>query len=426
MKKVNIFLFAAHHTSENIAAQRFKSLVKYLDPAIYNIYVFSRLVDRQFQPEPSIDRDNVIVHEVDGDCVGSQASRLVVSLMFLSAFFAKLPFFFASNKLATAHKSWMVNALLKAEPICRDRLAKGENCFVVGTYSPIDALIAARCLSIQYGLPHLLDFRDGFVFESLGRKGFVASLLRSAIERRITDAATIITSVSTALVEDFRLRYPHLEINLLPNGYDPFEFISKCSETLSTEADEIMNGIPKNRLIIGHFGRVSESDKSRLEALKYFIDSLNVADHLRDKIHVMFVGRLNSIEVTLIESLKFTHCIIPSVARSVALELMQQCNVLLLITGNGVGCATGKLFEYMATGHYIICFSVVKNEAAKILEETAAGKTILVNDHKSSLALFQEITNVQHECIEMSRDISMYSRKNQAAILSGWIQRAFL
>ena len=42
MTRINLFVFAAHHLSGNIAAQRFKGLLKYLDPAKYRIYVFAR------------------------------------------------------------------------------------------------------------------------------------------------------------------------------------------------------------------------------------------------------------------------------------------------------------------------------------------------------------------------------------------------
>ena len=42
MKKINLFVFAAHHLAGNIAAQRFKSLLKYLDPTKYRIFVFAR------------------------------------------------------------------------------------------------------------------------------------------------------------------------------------------------------------------------------------------------------------------------------------------------------------------------------------------------------------------------------------------------
>ena len=39
MSKVNLFLFAAHHATGNVAAQRFKGLVKYLDADRYRVHV---------------------------------------------------------------------------------------------------------------------------------------------------------------------------------------------------------------------------------------------------------------------------------------------------------------------------------------------------------------------------------------------------
>ncbi|MDA3835214.1 MAG: hypothetical protein PF495_17655 [Spirochaetales bacterium] len=423
--RINIFLFAAHHASGNIAAQRFRSLMSYLDPNVYQIHVLTRAPEGCLQRGTFNGAPNVSVHMLDGQCVGMLASPLVVFFVFLSAFFPRLPFVVGKMAKYSGFRScWMINALSLASSICETKISKGEKCFVIGTYSPIDALVASRCLSVKFVLPHMQDFRDGFVFESLGRKGMVASWFRSVIERRVVQSSTLITSVSGAIVNDFRCRYPQLRIELLPNGYDPAEFTAISRLELSLEASAIVRNFPKDKTVIGHFGRLSDSDQSRLKTFEYFLKALRSDKHSLAKIHLLFVGNLTAVEDSLLKNMNCVTTVLPMIDRSLAQELMCHCNFLLLITGDLVGCATGKLFEYMATGCDVICFSGVRNEAAKILDATGSGKTILVDDDYGASALLKEITNPFRESIETLRDISAYSRRSQAAVLSAWIQKA--
>ncbi|WP_020676312.1 hypothetical protein [Geopsychrobacter electrodiphilus] len=416
MEKINLFIFAAHHSSGNIASQRFKSLTKYLDKDIYNIHILTRRINGNHRSRTYLEDTNVTVHTIDGDCVGKHSSPLVVLIAFLSAFFNALPF------SLSLRSSWIVNALVVAEGLCRDFLARGEKCFIIGTYSPIDALICSCCLSAKVKIPFLQDFRDGFVFESLGRKGAIASRLRPVVEKKVVGRASLVASVSSALVEDFRQRYPDRRIELLPNGYDPAEFTTLFHENISSEAQGIIADFPKGKIIIGHFGRVSASDQSSLKAFNHLIKFFNSAPQLLNCIHVMFAGNLTFDEMDLLNSLGCSHRMVPHIDRNIALELMVRCDVLLLITGDRVGCATGKLFEYMATGLDIACFSVVWNEAGKILESSNCGRIFLGDDNDRALAFFEEIISENRSVPILPRKIAKYSRKYQAAILSSWIQ----
>lgn len=423
--RINIFLFAAHHASGNIAAQRFKSLTKYLDSALFQIHVFTRSPNMDLPHSPVSETSPVSVHVLDGQCVGREAPPLVLLIVFLAALFRKLPFIVGLLKKSDKFSScWMMNALVLANSICQTKISNGEKCFVIGTYSPIDALIASCCLSAKFELPYMQDFRDGFVFESLGRKGKVASWLRAVIERRVVQPATLVTSVSSAIVNDFRIRYPGLRVELLANGYDPVEFTAMNRVEVSSHASAIIVDIPKDKIIVGHFGRISDSDHSRLSTFKYFIQILRKDNQLSHKVHLVFVGKLTAVEDNLLKELGCSKTILPMIDRSLAQELMSQCNILLLITGDSVGCATGKLFEYMATGRDILCFSGVRNEATRILEETGTGKTIIINTTDGVSFLFEELCNLQRTVREVPRDISAYNRKHQAVVLGDWIKKA--
>ena len=158
MTKINVFVFAAHHLSGNIAAQRFKGLLKYLDPAKYRIFVFAREPASGAATTP-VTPERVAIFPLPGHCVGSESSAASSLLVLAAAFLRPLPFLLAGN--AKRGRPWLVEALAEADRLCAERLATGERCVVIGSYSPIDALIAAASLASGHGIGCLQDFLDG-------------------------------------------------------------------------------------------------------------------------------------------------------------------------------------------------------------------------------------------------------------------------
>jgi hypothetical protein len=277
-------------------------------------------------------------------------------------------------------------------------------------------------LSSEFSLPCVQDFRDGLVFESRGRAGFFSASARAILETLVVHSADLVTTVSMPIVQDFERRYPGKQVKLLPNGYDPADFDFLKSNQISPEAMAIVRTWPGEKVVIGHFGRVSESDSSRFEAFEYFIKSLNeLTPPLIDRLHVLFVGTLTAREVAALDNLRCSKFTVASVRRGVALELMTYCDVQLLLTGNGTGCVTGKLFEYLAAGPSILCFSVVENEASRILGKMRCGRTILVGDDETASALLAQILTAPSFRSTTTCDAREFSKVTQARQLSGWI-----
>ncbi|WNL45591.1 glycosyltransferase [Dyella sp. BiH032] len=414
MSKVNLFLFAAHHATGNVAAQRFKGLVKYLDADRYRVHVFAREqgAGTIVPSSPAVE-----VIPLPGHCVGSESSLASSLLSMASAFVRSLPFTVAGSG-AAAGGPWLVNALAEADRRCRDRLAAGERCVAIGTYSPIDALIAAASLASRHGLPCIQDFRDGLVFEPLGRPGVAADAARRLIESRVIGAATMVTSVSPALVEDFARRYPGRRVGLLPNGFDPDDFAAP-SETDAREAEELLaREIPPGVQLIGHFGRVGASDASASQSLERFVSLMNAIEDSRTKRHVLFVGELTERERHSLERARFGVACVKPVRRGLALQLMKRCDRLLLLTGNRVCCATGKVFEYLASGVPVVCVSGVENAASSILAETGAGQTLVTQGGGESAEALRRMLAAPPVD---RRNIGAYSKVAQAGVLDRWI-----
>lgn len=419
MKKINLFVFAAHHLSSNIAAQRFKGLLKYLDPMKYRVFVFTRAsgaLDIAVPPG-----QDVSIFPLSGHCVGSESSTMASLQILAAAFMRSLPFMLSNGKARA--RPWFAQALTEADRLCRERLAAGERCVVIGTYSPVDALIAAASLASRYRLGCVQDFRDGLVFESLGKPGWLRTSVRKLIEGRVVAASGLITSVSRPLVDDFRRRYPGKTTAMLPNGYDPADFAALGNDARGDEqaAAILARHVPAGAQLIGHFGRIGASDGSASKSLDYFVDALNECVEASADRHVMFVGELTRAELASLKRARFSVSVLEPVERTLALQLMKRCDKLLLLTGSRASCATGKLFEYLATGTDVVCVSGVRNEATAILAETGAGQTLLTGEGASgSHSLRMALSPAT---VSTSRDIGAYSRVAQAGMLDRWISQ---
>lgn len=419
MTKINVFVFAAHHLSGNIAAQRFKGLLKYLDPAKYRIFVFARGTATGTGTTRSA-TGNVTIFALPGHCVGSESSAAASLLTLASAFLRPLPLLLGNS--SGQRRPWLVQALAKADRLCAEKRATGERCAVIGTYSPIDALVAAASLASRHRIGCMQDFRDGLVYEPLGRPGRLHALARQMVERRVVAPATLISSVSRPLVDDFQRRYPHKTTINLPNGFDPEDFASPADSSGSARqaAAILARHVPPGAQLIGHFGRIGASDGSASDSLDYLIDALNDSADATAGRHLMFVGELTPRERTSIERARFSVSVLEPVERALALQLMKRCDTLLLLTGSRTSCATGKLFEYLAAGAAIVCISAVPNEATAILGETGAGRTLLTSTTTGAEALRAALSP---PAADARRDVSAYSRVAQAGALDRWISQ---
>jgi glycosyltransferase involved in cell wall biosynthesis len=424
MKRINLFVFATHHLSNNVAAQRFKGLLKYLDPAKYRVFVFTREPAAHLNAADMSSAVEVTIIPLPGHCVGSESSTSSSLLALAAAFIRPLPFML--SRYGARSRAWFVSALAEADRLCREKLAAGECCVAIGTYSPIDALIAAASLANRYGIVCLQDFRDGLVFEPLGKPGRLRGTIRKLIEWRVLAVSNLITSVSGPLVEDFRRRYPNKTTQVLPNGYDPADFAGVIDDAgIEEQAASILTQhVPVGARLIGHFGRIGASDGSASTTLAHFIDAMNESVEEPANLHVMFVGELTPCERSLTERARFSISVLKPVERRLAIALMKRCNTLLLLTGSRASCATGKLFEYLAAGADILCISAVHNAATEILAETGAGQTLLTGQLTAGGNALRKVLSPHLD--HAHRDIRAYSKVEQASKLDGWISRMVL
>jgi hypothetical protein len=411
MSKVRLIVFAYHHNSSNIASLRYRGLIKYLDKELFEVFVISGYGD----PEEKYENRQYI-YPVDGSPIGKSSTKYSIAVTTALVIVNKLPKFLKSKH----GNSWAVKAVKVASKLVNESKEKGQPCLVLGTYSPIDALIAAKCISSKFSIPLIQDFRDGFAFEPLGRTGFFANRARLLIENSVCSSSNIILSATPSINDYFSKKYGKSKAVLLMNGFDPDDQDSLDSSYMSQAKEMLSDAIGSGRFLIGHFGRISMSDASRKKSLEDLVEKVNDAPNsVKHTIFFLFMGQLNSDEEEVLKKLDVPYRIFAAQHRKIALAAMSICDSFLLITGSGIGCVSGKIFEYMSFRKKIVHFSQVRNDAFKIL-----------NNYRDSLQYIPDASScnfnfekIFEEKISYDIFISEFSREFQAKALKDVLLR---
>lgn len=370
MDKLTLFMFDAHFASGNIASARFNGLLKYLNRDSVDVHVFTSEKHGQTATDYDGDRrKNFVVHQVKGVVLGAETKPIHSLTILVQALgLLRRPVFNSSA-------IWLFNALAEAREVIAYRAAAGNDAsriICIGTYSPIDAHIAAVTMGKHLGAPVVLDYRDGFAFENIGRAGSIARHLRAVIERRLVSSASAVTTVTQPLVDHFQKFYPDKKVRLLANGFDPEEDgeLSDSRELSLIREIEVIQ--KRGKRVVAHLGRIGGSDATRLASLQHFVSALNSYPS-NDSIACLFVGNLSKADRLIIDGLKSEVVFFEQVGRVAAFKAGCAADALLLVAGSGTAVATGKLFEYLRTTKPVLGFSRVRNEAATIIEEARIG-----------------------------------------------------
>ena len=258
------------------------------------------------------------------------------------------------------------------------RLARERRFDCVLTTSPPPSTHLVGLALRRGGTPWIAELRDGWTFEP-PHPAWPLRLQHSAdraLERQVLTRADAVVGVTRPIVEDVCERLG-VEALLITNGYDPEDIQAP------TEADGLLD--PRRRSIV-HTGRLSLSHVSArplLEALRVLaVEDPNYASQLE----VVFAGSLTEAErealaaPDLAESVRFVGWL----DHARALALQRAADALLVVTGGAErrSVATGKLFEYLASGRPILVLGD-ETEAARIVGETGSGFSAPASDPRA-------------------------------------------
>jgi glycosyltransferase involved in cell wall biosynthesis len=263
------------------------------------------------------------------------------------------------------------------------RLHRRHRFDAVISTAPLEIAHAAGLALGRLGAGWVADFRDGWRFEAPRPDWPLAAQRRldDALERLVVRRADAVVTVSEPLSEDLRRRHG-IAVETITNGFDPDDAVMVTGTAPVDPAKLTLvhtGGLGSERTIrpvLAALARLAAEDPSLRDRVEIVLAGQRTAEERElyaDPAHAPFVRHLGYVE------------------RSESLALQRAADVLLLVTsGARTGEATGKLFEYLATGRPILVLGR-GSAAGTIVEQAQAGIVIPTHDTDAALGALRRI-----------------------------------
>jgi glycosyltransferase involved in cell wall biosynthesis len=292
---------------------------------------------------------------------------------------------------------------------------------VLVTAPPFSAFLIGNALKREFPEIKLIsDFRDDWLRFFLTVFDFQKSdsirRQAQAIERATVELSDLVVVVTRSLLKETRDRYPgqpESKFVCVPNGYDPDTF-----------ADFRARPHNQPKVLVTYVGTVYAATSPR-----FYLDALDeLPEPIRSRVETRFVGRITEEERTFLESRKSKVQVLGFMSQAEAVRQMEETDFLLL-TMTDPTAATGKIYEYLATGKPILAVAPPGGEIGQVLEETGAGWCAAPQDRAAIQAMLRRVIEnppVAEGIVRRNREaILRYERPRLAAELGKLIQDRF-
>ncbi len=279
---------------------------------------------------------------------------------------------------------------------------------IFSTSPPHSLQLIARTLAEESGIPWVADFRDPWTkaFWDAGiKRSHWANMKNLALEQGVLQKANKIIGVSKGVLR--LLQAPESKSIVLPNGYDDLDF-KNCFEDS-----------PNSKFTIVYAGFMAYTQNP----INFFKALSRLPPEYQSQLVVEMYGKQDAVVHDTVNRLSLAPMIQWKgyVPHSEVVKVICKADMLLLVLPkeHGEGILTGKLFEYLATGNFILGIGASSGEAAAIINSCKAGIMI---DHDSDPLdiLLRQLQNWRKGKKHASDalEIQKYSRKALAKQLS--------
>jgi len=257
------------------------------------------------------------------------------------------------------------------------KIIKKEKPDIIFSSSPPPTVhLIAKKLAKWSGIKWVADFRDPWIeiyhYDNIKRSKYSKSRdkkLESTILNEADGLITVSKNVANLLETTQK---PRKMIAIIPNGYDEEDF------------SELDNNGSFEKFTFAYAGKMN-NQQNPIKLWKALSNLVRNNQRFADNFQMLFMGNIAS---EIIEKIKENGIennlkILGYVNHKKMLENLSKSHILLLLipnTKNNKGIVTGKLFEYLATGNYILGIGPKYGDAAKILEKTKTGKMFEFNE----------------------------------------------
>ncbi|MTI40908.1 glycosyltransferase family 4 protein [Fulvivirga lutimaris] len=258
-------------------------------------------------------------------------------------------------------------------------------------------------LKKKLGIKWLADFRDPWSKWDMLDQFKMTSLVRGIhrrLERKVLANADEVLTVSQSWSKEFEQIHQR-KYSVINNGFDADDFETSISKSSDKQ------------FVISHFGLINQ-----------FRNPVNFWKAIKKVIHdnpqLSFkINLFGTIEASILDALKNDKLlkaiveIKSPVSHDQVLKEYQKSDVLLLLlnnTDNAKGHIPGKLFEYMASGRYVLALGPADGDSASIINETGIGKVLDWHDAQG----IEEALKATLQATDSNRNsnaIGKYTRK---------------
>ena len=265
----------------------------------------------------------------------------------------------------------------------------------------------------------IADLRDGWRFEPL-KPAFPTGVQRrldARLERRVATRADALVAATRPIAEDLgrRLGTP---ATLIPNAWDP-DLEPEVEAAPPVE-------LPPDVFTLVHTGTLSGGWGRDPRGLASALASLTIqSPDLRARVRLLLAGRVRAEDVRLFADRGLEDIVehLGPLPHADAIALQRAANALILVTSTNVGEATGKLFEYLASGRPIIALGG-PNEATRIVEEASTGVVVPANDQSAVVAALRDALEGRLEAAYSPHGLERYTYPGPAETMADVVDRA--
>ena len=273
---------------------------------------------------------------------------------------------------------------------------------VVASYPTPANLEIGEYIHRHYGVPLVVDYRDGLMFEpfdQIKNSFFICKLRLEALEKRMAEYASLHITVNDEMNQYYENKYPDVRSVVIPNGFDDEEDINALPLKLPEGVNVLYTGaIGKSRVMYSN------------DELKEFLS--NLFDITPD-VNYVFVGEYTNDELEILKAHKnvFTY---KKTDRNVVIATQKMADALLLISGPNGG-TSGKLYEYLFSGKPILNIGGSRG-IASLIDGKHFGVTYSPDDLIGMKCFIEKLKNRELEFAQ--GDLTPYTRRYQCELLA--------
>jgi len=268
--------------------------------------------------------------------------------------------------------------------------------------------LIAKSLKKHSGIKWVADLRDPwtdiYYYDNL-KKNKISTRLDKQFELSVLNKADELCTVSQDLVNIFKSKNNKLNIEIITNGFDPDDF------------SDLPQQDKFKKFTIAYAGKLN-NQQNPVNLWKALQKLTNDFKDFSNDLQLVFMGNFVDEIHNSIKNYNLSSFFVDKgyVTHQTALENLLKSHVKLLLipnTDKNKGIITGKLFEYLSTGRFVLGIGAKGGDAEKILNKTDSGKVFDYTNNLENiiLKLYDSWKNKSEIKIDKS-NIEQYSRKN--------------